>query len=117
NDKIVPRTYSRTVFDGTSRISVNQIIFSKQCFTTFQQTIPIVVDGDPNSGLPAVAIVPLDHTTDPLGYFVPEKARAPTQVSFRSSVYLNSTLPGQGGVPIIDQDRYAALAGSYPQAS
>jgi hypothetical protein len=41
-------------------------------------------------------------------------ARAPAQVSFRTTLFERGRVPGQGGVPPSDADRYAALAGTYP---
>jgi hypothetical protein len=116
NDKIAWRTYSRTISKGQSRIIVGGNPFIKSCFTRLTGTIPTVVDGVRGSGLPAVAIIPLGHTTDPLAYVAPVFARAPAVETFRTAVFMNGSFPGQGGVPAVDADRYAALAGSFPQA-
>jgi hypothetical protein len=128
NDRVVRVGFTRTVFEGTSFVKVNGIYPHNcppctplQCNTTLRQTLPAVVDGKPNSGLPMVTVLPLDHTTDPLALLEPfaahEAARAPGRVSFRSSVFANGRLAGRGGPPAVDADRYSALAGSFPSAS
>jgi hypothetical protein len=100
---------------------VGRVCCPRTCFTYLGQTLPAVVDGNPNSGLPAVAVVPLDHTIDPLALLEPfeatRAARAPGRVSFRSSVFTTQALAGQGGVPRVDGDRYAALAGTLPSSA
>ncbi len=89
---------------------------ARTCFTYMGQTLPVVTDGVASSGLPAVAVVPLDHTIDPLALIEPIEAQraasAPGRVSFRSAVFTAHGLPGQGGVPAVDAERYAALAGT-----
>jgi hypothetical protein len=63
--------------------------------------------------LPMITVIPLDHTTDPLARIPPvaSYARAPAVASFRTSVFSARGVPGQGGVPRLDVDRYEALAG------
>jgi len=65
-----------------------------------------------------VAVVGLDHSTDPLSLITPMKAfaSAPGKTSFRYSVFSNSRIPGQGGVPVIDATRYDAMAGNADNA-
>src|SRR5262249_30029896 len=69
----------------------------------------------------------LGHTTDPLGYITNfaftgaraafEAARAPRRdTAFTYSVYSPSLPPREGGPPILDIDRYAALRGEYQEA-
>ncbi|MFN8587399.1 MAG: hypothetical protein U0704_06315 [Candidatus Eisenbacteria bacterium] len=71
------------------------------------------------------AVLPLSHTTDPLGWFTNDafpgvaaaraKARAPRRdTTFRAYAFSPSLPPGQGGPPTLDRDRWAALAGEYP---
>jgi hypothetical protein len=76
------------------------------------------MDGVQGSGLPAVAVMGLGHTTDPLALMEPAAAkaaaRAPGRVSFRYSLFRLDLPAGQGGPPALDQDRYDALAGNYP---
>ena len=119
NDLIVYRTASRSFNEGSQVITVGGLpARSGACFTSFKETFPVVVDGDPNSGLPAIAVVGLGHTTDPLAQIenvtANNAARAPGRESFRFSVFRLDLPPGQGGVPLLDQDRYDALSGSYP---
>jgi hypothetical protein len=126
NDRIELNSYSRTFNDGSSLITNNGVGFCDRppcpptpCFKTLQQTVPMLRDGIPNSGLPVVAVIGLDHTTDPLALMAPARgfARAPGRVSFRYSVFSNSHAPGQGGVPVQDGERYLALAGQGEQAN
>jgi hypothetical protein len=129
NDRIAHIGYSRTLFEGVSYITVGGFyLYSCQpppceprsCYVTLADSLPVVVDGRAGSGLPAVAVVPLGHTTDPLALLEPDAARraarAPGRTSFRTTVFANGRLPGRGGPPLNDADRYAALAGTYPGA-
>ena len=94
----------------------------KQCGTELSGTVAMVRDASSSSTAAAVALVPLTHTTDPLGWLVNDAfpgvtaaraaARAPRRDStFRLTPYLADAPPGQGGPPLLDTDRYAALAG------
>ncbi len=118
NDRVVYRTATRSFPEGFQFITVSGIGGGQNCFTSFKQTFPAVVDGVPNSGLPAIAVVGLGHTTDPLGVLenvtANNAARAPGRVSFRYSIFRQDLPTGQGGLPLLDQDRYDALAGRYP---
>ena len=125
NDKIVFRSYSASKFEGFSKITMGGVIpcASKPpcpphpCFTNFSATLPVLVDGAPNTTLPAIALMPLDHTVDPLTRISASLGRAPLTVSFRTSLFSGEGIPGQGGVPVLDDDRYSALAGAYPTES
>jgi hypothetical protein len=119
--KLVP--YRLDVPEGTSVIGGA----TKACFTRIDGVAPVVHDGDPGSRLPAVALVPVSHTTDPLGYLVnyafpgareaQASARAPRRdTTFRYSLFGQGLPSGQGGPPILDADRYRALQGDYPQS-
>jgi len=119
NDKIVFRSYSASHFEGLARVvNINSMCSTKcpptQCFTKFSGTLPVLVDGAANTTLPAIAIMPLDHTTDPLSHVSPDLGRAPYAVSFRTQVFSGEGIPGDGGLPTLDPDRYAAMAGAYP---
>jgi hypothetical protein len=100
----------------------------KQCIETVSGEAAVVRDAVHATQLPGVALVPLTHTTDPLGFLINDafpgvrearaSARAPRRDStFKMYPYSPSAPPGQGGPPIVDADRYAALAGNYPTAS
>ena len=127
NDRIEFASYSRIVSEGTYALSVMGMCGTGRssrppcgfstCTSRLAQRLPVLVDGlDPH--LPAVAVVPLRHTTDPLALIPPvaSYARAPARVSFRTSVFAHSRIPGQGGLPSVDRDRYAALAGTFRNA-
>jgi hypothetical protein len=126
NDRIDLEPYSLVVPEGTSSVSAGQP-FIKACFTRIEGVAPVVSDGNPRSGLPAVALVPLSHTTDPrlpVNYAFPgareaqATARAPRRdTTFRYLVFDQGLPPGAGGPPILDADRYSALVGNYPQAT
>ncbi len=119
NDLITYRTVTRSFFEGSQFVTVGDIVAGAgSCFTSFKQTFPVVVDGVPGSGLPAIALVGLGHTTDPLALLdnriANNAARAPGSESFRFSIFRQDLPANQGGVPLLDQDRYNALAGAYP---
>jgi hypothetical protein len=122
-DDVVERvTYSRTIPQPTSFVTVlgfPQDPPGKSCSVVLQQTIPVIRDGVPGSGLPMVAVVPLRHTTDPYNGLAPLRpyARAPQSVSFRSSVFRKGDPVGAGGPPQVDEQRYDALAGTLAGAT
>ena len=126
DDRIEYHTYSRTALDGSQGLTASGVCWDLGlapcrplvCTTTLSQKLPVLVDAvDPH--LPAVAVVPLDHTTDPLALIPPVQsyARAPGKVSFLSSVFRRGIIPGEGGPPTFDRDRYDALAGKFPTAN
>ena len=128
DDRIDFEPYNLIIPEGISNIRVGSDIFSKACVTKIEGVTPVVSDGSPTKALPAVTLVPLSHTTDPLGYLVnyaflgaresQASARAPRRdTTFRYSLFAQGQPPGQGGPPILDGDRYLALAGDYPQAA
>jgi len=115
---------SVAVFEGTS---VLERLFVKTCVTRIGAEFPAVHDADGNSTAPWCAVLGLGHTTDPLGYITNfafpgaqaafEAARAPRRdTAFTYSVYSPSLPPRQGGPPILDADRWAALRGQYQEA-
>lgn len=100
----------------------------KQCGEVISGQAALVRDASPRSSQAGVALVPLAHTTDVLGWFVNdafpnvrqarESAVAPRRDStFRLFSFISDAPPGQGGPPIIDEDRYAAMAGNYPTSN
>jgi hypothetical protein len=102
-------------------------VWTKSCFTTLGQLYPAIHDSQAASDLPWSAVIGLSHTTDPLGWLVnhafpgAEQAQslaraARRDTSFRFVVLSRSLPPRQGGVPIVDADRYAALRGDYSPA-
>jgi hypothetical protein len=121
DDRIEMHDYSRTFNDGVSVLTKNGVTVGCSsplpcppviCIKQVEQTVPVLVDGG-REGLPCVTVLGLEHTTDPLAFIDPVKsfARAPGGVSFRYSVFSNTRAPGQGGTPVVDADRYEALAG------
>jgi hypothetical protein len=85
----------------------------------------MVRDASLASSAPAVAILPLSHTTDPLGWFINDAfpgvrearalSRAPRRdTTFRLQFFAPDAPPGQGGPPLVDADRYDALARRVP---
>jgi hypothetical protein len=88
------------------------------CITTLAQTLPVITDFH-RQGFPATTVIPLGHTTDPLALIpaAAQYARAPSTQSFRSAVFSRSRIPGQGGLPSIDRERYEAMAGAFPVAT
>jgi hypothetical protein len=101
--------------------------YEQTCVVSIAGEAAMVRDASVASEAPAVAILPLSHTTDPLAWFVNDafpgvreahaQARAPRRDStFRIQFFVPDAPPGQGGLPLVDSDRYAALAGEYPTA-
>jgi hypothetical protein len=127
DDRVGHVSYSRTLFEGTSYVTVGGYYASRcvpprgepgPCYTTLAGTLPVIMDGPLGSDLPLVTVMGLGHTTDPLALMAPaaarNAARAPGRVSFRTTVFANGRLPGYGGPPLNDAQRYAALAGTFP---
>ncbi len=133
DDLVTYRSFSRTIPEGTSAIhlgggTTDPAQYLKQCFTTIAGTVPVVTDHAAGPGLPLAAVLPLSHTTDPLAritnFAFPgaqaahDAARAPAlDTTFRFSVFAQDLPPGQGGPPVLDEDRYAALTGRYRAAT
>jgi len=125
NDRVEFHRYQVSRFDGLAKVTYGGVIPCSnpppcpptQCFTRLNGSVPVVVDGNPASNLPVIAVMPLDHTLDPIGRFVPSAAVAPVTRRFLASVFLSEGIPGSGGAPAIDADRYRALQGTYPNAS
>ena len=99
----------------------------KQCAEPILGDVGVVRDAARSSTRPGIALVPLAHTTDVLAWFVNdafpgvraarESARAPRRdTTFRFYPFIVGAPPGQGGPPIVDADRYAAMAGDFPTA-
>lgn len=124
DDAITTMNDSIAVFDG---VSVLERLFLKTCYSHYGGLWPAVHDVAPESTAPWTAILGLSHTTDPLNYIVNiafpgvreafAAARAPRRdTAWTYTVYSPSLPPRQGGPPILDADRYAALRGEYAQA-
>jgi len=122
DDVVVMRSFTRVIPEGYSNILVSGISgfppYPGFCNTVIQRTIPVVMDSKPGSGLPAVAVVPLAHTIDPLAQLenpvANAAARAPGRDTFRFTIFNQVLPPGQGGAPVLDDGRYAALEGLDP---
>ncbi|MEO5617665.1 MAG: hypothetical protein ABIS67_07820 [Candidatus Eisenbacteria bacterium] len=121
NDRVVYRSYTASKFEGLSRVTIggvtvcgSRVCPPVQCFTNLSATVPVILDGVAGSGLPAVTMLGLRHTVDPLTRINPLYGRAPVGVSFRSAIFSGEGIPGQGGVPALDSDRYEAMAGRFP---
>jgi hypothetical protein len=132
DDHVTRIPYEQLFYDGVSRVPTvflhppptDEVPYFKDCFSTLTGECTAVVDSRQGMGVGGVALVPVWHTLDPLGY-LPEQGRvsrsivapfirAPLRLSFHESLFANDLPPGQGGLPIIDTDRYRALMGDYP---
>jgi len=132
NDVVATTPYDQVFYDGTSRVRNVQrydpiagpVPYFKDCFWNETGSCPALEDGLKGNGLPGVAVVPLWHTTDPLNWpvvqgrisesIVKPYITAPLHVSFQHYWFASDLPPGEGGLPIVDADRYRALAGQYP---
>jgi hypothetical protein len=103
-------------------------IWNKDCFATLQGQWPAVHDAAASSKAPWTAVIGMSHTTDPLAWFTNiafegvaaahAAARAPARdTTFQYAVFSPALPAGQGGPPILDADRYAAMHGTFPQSS
>jgi len=121
DDLVEMRTWQRTIFEGiSSPITIGGIVpqdLRRNCTTLGRQTVPVVKDGVVGTTMPVVSIVGEGHTTDPLASLDETRAyaRAPSRESFRYGIFRQDLPPAQGGPPVLDEDRYAALAGTFPQ--
>jgi hypothetical protein len=123
NDRVVNRAYSLSLNEGLPSVGDRL-----PCMAHLEGDIPVLEDASSQSGMPAACVVPLTHTTDPLGFVVnfafpgareaQAAARAPRRdTTFRFTVFSQDLPSGQGGPPVIDADRYRALAHELPGAS
>ena len=103
--------------DTMDVVAGRDLSLTRGCPTTARVTVPVITDGGPGNTLPAVAAIGLGHTTDPLADFYETRrfARAPGYPTFHYSLFRQDLPRGQGGVPLLDEDRYAALAGAFPE--
>jgi len=129
DDVMVPVHYSATHNDGFASvpkvlIAPEGLPYFKICTAVEEGTQPAVIDANPASGVAGIVVVPMSHTTDPLG-LLPEQGRvsraivepfltAPTHLTFQTSLFANDLPTLQGGPPVFDEDRYRALRGEYP---
>ena len=118
NDVVTRLGFTRSFFKDTSFIIVEGDSIKQACFDRIGRTLAVVTErpGSPTPDLPVVTVLPLEHTRDPLGYFVPAVARAPARDAFRVSVFASDRTPTTGAPPRLDADRYAALTGAWPQS-
>jgi hypothetical protein len=119
NDAIRRVGFNRAFPKGITRVLIDTpepLVFS--CVTHVSRTVPVVDEprGSATPDLPVVAVLPLGHTTDPLGALLPAYARAPTHESFRMSVFAADSPYGAGSPPLLDAERYAAMKGEWPQS-
>ena len=99
--------------------------YSRSCTGLLSGIAPVVRDANPRSGLPAFGVVPLAHSLDPLAQLYETRQidnRIVPLISglakshFDYKVFALDLPPGQGGLPLVDLDRYAAMSGTYPGA-
>ncbi len=119
NDVIARASFSRTFPKGTSRIFADGFgTFTLSCVNRAARTVAVVDEpiGSPTPDLPVLAVLPLDHTLDPLSWMVPSAGRAPARDTFRVAVYAADRPSNSGGEPLVDADRYAALKGEWTES-
>ncbi|MBI5711367.1 MAG: hypothetical protein HZC42_13870 [Candidatus Eisenbacteria bacterium] len=127
DDRVVFMPIVNWFDEGISRTSLRGLFYRRTCMTSLGRTVPVVRDAARGSGLPCAAVIPLAHTTDPLAMIsnfafpgaraAHDAARAPARdTAFHYAAFAQDLPPGQGGPPVVDGDRYDALAGRYPNA-
>jgi hypothetical protein len=119
NDAIQDVSFTRTIPKGLTSVRLavpDPVVFS--CNTRVGRSVPAVTEWDRSAtpDLPVVAVLPLEHTKDPLSRFLPAYARAPGGDTFRSSVYAADRAFGAGNTPVLDVERYAAFQGQWPES-
>lgn len=117
NDRADSVAFARTIQRGSWFTRVLSFSFGGACMLPLEGTVPMIYDAPRPDELPYAAILGLDHDTDPLGLLRPDLRSGPGSVSFRYTVYSQTRPPFSGGVPTLDADRYAALAGDFPTAA
>jgi hypothetical protein len=121
DDRVSPGSASFSRFTGVSTITALERAFSFPCFESAGAGYVVLIDGREDSGLPSVAVVPLDHTVDPLagaalGSVARSFAVAPGAVRTNTSVFLAPGSAVVGSAPRLERERYDALRGALPQA-
>lgn len=122
DDRVIRVPYELLVPEGSAYASAGGDN-TKPCLTRLSGEAVVVADA--RSGLPCAAVVPLTHTTDPLAMLrndalpgvreARSRARAPARdTTFRMHVFAQDMPPGQGGAPVLDEHRIAALEGRWP---
>ena len=129
DDVVSTLSDSFTVFEGISRVrGQSSGVWVKPCSSVLGSEFLALHDARAESQLPWSAVVGMSHTTDPMQWLLNDAflgtatarslARAPRRdTTFRYQAFSLSLPPGQGGPPILDIDRYAALRGEYTAAS
>jgi len=119
DDTITRVPFARSFPKGTTRVYVDGMgTLSFSCFNRTSRTVVAGRESGSGAGddLPAVAVLPLEHTTDPMAFLLPAYARAPAGDTFRTSVFASERPTGAGRPPLLDSERYAALKGEWPQS-
>jgi len=124
NDRVTSVGFSRFIDRGvTVPVLMGAGLVQRRCSTLLERTVPVVEDVGAGGDLPMAALLPLGHTLDPWGLFARQQPttavvplHAPAEDSFRFTLFRQDQPPGQGGPPVLDADRYAALVGDYPAA-
>lgn len=125
DDRIHRVPYRLVIPEGNVIISAAQDgKFRKTCFTDVEGQAVAISDGRTPETLPVGAVVPLSHTTDPLALLTidllpgvraaREAAQAPARDhTFQTYLYAQGLPPGQGGPPVLDEQRVAAMEGRF----
>ncbi len=118
NDRLVRGTEQVVIPTGRSGVTAGGRATILDCQDELAADYVAVLDGVLGTNLPAVAVVPLAHTLDPLAWIPAGQAYAttPRELQFSTTVFLPAGSASRGFVPIFDTDRYSALRGEYPDA-
>lgn len=119
NDAIARVSFSRSFAKGTSVVFADGFpTFIQSCVNQVTRTVAAVDEpvGSPTPDLPVLAVLPLEHTRDPLSWLVPSAGRAPARDTFRVTVYAADRPSNAGGEPVVDADRYSAMKGGWAQS-
>jgi hypothetical protein len=112
-DDVEPVEVNVAINKGVSVVEAGTSVLSLPCVVRIRQTIPMVKDRlDPS--LPVVALLPLEHSIDTLA-FATGRPRIP-RGSFRILRLSPERSAEAGGLPRMDAERYAALAGQWEES-
>src|SRR5262249_41909090 len=116
-DDLVTTTSLSRSEDHAFSFTIQRARYTGQCSVDLTRPLVMVHDGAPGSTLPWFGGIPPAPPPAPLASSPAAfSARAPAEVSFHTSVFVNPGRTGRGLMPKLDSERLEALKGGWPQA-